>query len=195
MQATIFGSSCNERAAMMRRKAADDIESAPFKFWSEKDFDKEWGFDILRAQEEEESNKKPIRIVKVYFENWEEEAKRKNDPVTEAKLLAKYGGLSWLDPDSGKMFSSDDKKMQWSRKRGKEGGWCVVGYREDWVKEDPDNKETKEPWGIFDGCPLHECLMEKYKNSPEVGIQVVESADAYDELFPDDDDASDDNDE
>jgi hypothetical protein len=42
---------------MMRRKAADDIESTPFKFWNEDDFDKEWGFDILREAEEEESNK------------------------------------------------------------------------------------------------------------------------------------------
>jgi hypothetical protein len=174
---------------MMRRKAADDIETTPFRFWCEDDFDKEWGFDILRKAEDEETNKKPRRIIKMYYEEWEEEAKRKNDPVTEAKLVAKYGGLSWLDPDCEKMFKSNDKKMQWSRKRGPEGGWCVLAYREDWDETDPDNEETKEPWGIFKDCPLHECLLAMYKDNPEFGIQIVESSEAYDKLFPDDHDA------
>jgi hypothetical protein len=67
MQAAIFGPSCGGRAAMMRRKAADDIESTLFKFWNKDDSDKEWSFDTHREAEEEESNKKTTRTLKLFF--------------------------------------------------------------------------------------------------------------------------------
>ena len=35
-----------------------------------------------------------------WVEDWEEEARKKNDCVNEAQLLAKYKGLVFHDPDS-----------------------------------------------------------------------------------------------
>ena len=34
------------------------------------------------------------------MEDWEEESRKKNDCVAEAKLLAKYRGLVFRDPDT-----------------------------------------------------------------------------------------------
>ena len=44
--------------------------------------------------------------------DWEEKARRKNDCVSEAKLLAKYESLIFRDPDTGKMLSIWDKHME-----------------------------------------------------------------------------------
>ena len=56
---------------------------------------------------------------------WEEEARKKNDCVEEARLLTKYKGLVFNDPDSGSTFSVWDRNMEFRRGRG--NGWFVVG--------------------------------------------------------------------
>ncbi len=40
------------------------------------------------------------RILRAYVEDWEEDKRMNNICVTEARFLAKYGGLFFLDPDS-----------------------------------------------------------------------------------------------
>ena len=40
------------------------------------------------------------RVFRAWVEDWEEEARKRNDAVCEAKLLAKYKGLVFHDPDS-----------------------------------------------------------------------------------------------
>ena len=44
------------------------------------------------------------RIFRAWLEDWETAAREKQDPVNEARLLKKYGGLVWLDPDLKKTF-------------------------------------------------------------------------------------------
>ena len=44
------------------------------------------------------------RIFRAWVEDWEEEARKKNDPVAEAMLLQKYEGLVFHDPDSENDF-------------------------------------------------------------------------------------------
>ena len=44
-------------------------------------------------------------IFRAWVEDWEEEARKKNDCVEEACLLTKYKGLVFNDPDSGSTFS------------------------------------------------------------------------------------------
>ena len=39
------------------------------------------------------------RIFRAWVKDWEEEARKKNDCVEEARLLTKYKGLVFNDPD------------------------------------------------------------------------------------------------
>ena len=58
------------------------------------------------------------RIFRAWVEDWEEEARKKNDCVEEARLLTKYKGLVFNDPDSGSTFSVWDRNMEFRRGRG-----------------------------------------------------------------------------
>ena len=51
-------------------------------------------------------------IFRAWVEDWEEEARKKNDCVEEAPLLTKYKGLVFNDPDSGSTFSVWDRNME-----------------------------------------------------------------------------------
>ena len=48
----------------------------------------------------------------------------KNDCVAEARLLAKYKGLVFRDPDTDKIFSVYEKNMEF--RRGRNNGWFVL---------------------------------------------------------------------
>ncbi len=59
-----------------------------------------------------------------WVEDWEEEARKKNDCVAKAQLLAKYKGLVFPDPDSGKSFLMWEQNMEF--RRGGGNGWFLV---------------------------------------------------------------------
>jgi hypothetical protein len=65
------------------------------------------------------------RIFSSWVEEWEEEARKKNDCVSEALLLQKYKGLVFCDPDSGNDFSIWQQNMEFCRGRG--NGWFLLG--------------------------------------------------------------------
>ena len=77
--------------------------------------------------------KEPVaqRIFRAYVEDWEEDERMNNNCVTEARFLAKYGGLVFLDPDreSEKMFTVYNKNMEFHRGRG--NGWHVLAASSD----------------------------------------------------------------
>jgi hypothetical protein len=54
---------------------------------------------------------------------------KENDCVAEAQLLAKYKGLVFHDPNSGKSFSIREQNMEFFRGRG--NGWFLVGVCDD----------------------------------------------------------------
>ncbi len=65
------------------------------------------------------------RIFCLWVEDWEEEARKKNDCVSEALLLQKYTGLVFHDPDSGNDFCI--WQQTWSSIGGEEmdgSCWC-----------------------------------------------------------------------
>jgi hypothetical protein len=95
-QATMYGSHCISLANMARVYKSSNDTSKPYKFWMEEDMDKE--FDIF--DEEKLSEPKKVRIFTSWEEDWEQEAVKKRDPVNEAKLLQKYGGLQWYNFDN-----------------------------------------------------------------------------------------------
>ncbi len=60
-----------------------------------------------------------------WVEEWEENARKKKDCVSEALLLQKYKGLVFHDPDSGNDFSIWQQNMEFCHGRG--NGWFLLG--------------------------------------------------------------------
>jgi hypothetical protein len=171
-QATIFGASCIEQAEIKRNKTLDDSKTSPYKYWRDDDFDKAFGMDMFIADNKEMQEEKPSRIFKAWMEDWEEIAIKKRDPVSEAKLLRKYGGVQWFDPDYKLVFYSDKESLEWTRKTKNGGGYCIIGYDEHYNDEDPNRSDHVEPWVVSDD--LIECIATYYKDNPQHGVQVIE---------------------
>jgi hypothetical protein len=89
------------------------------------------------------------RVFRAWVEDWEEEARKKNDCVCEALLLAKYKGLVFRNPDTQKLYFICNQNMEFQRGRGQ--GWYRIGI---WV-DNPDtaNKEL-EPYTLELACEL-----------------------------------------
>ncbi len=74
-------------------------------------------------------------IFCLWVEEWEEDARKKNDCVSEALLLQKYKGLVFHDPDSGHDFSIWHNNMEFRCGRG--NGWFLLGVcAEDGVEDE-----------------------------------------------------------
>jgi hypothetical protein len=94
---------------------------------------------------------KQVQIQLVFcawVEEWEEVARKKNDCVTEAQLLAKYKGLVFRDPDTNLSFKVWEQNLEFRQGRGG-GGWYVIGQ----CADDPDN-EVLEPFLLEMACEL-----------------------------------------
>jgi hypothetical protein len=172
-QATIFGVSCM-RDAQIEREKLQSNGMEPYKFWDEDDFDRE--FDMLSGNGTSSSTK---RILKCYFEPWEQEHIVKKDNVSKAKFLQKYGGLEFNDIDHPEVhLRICDKEMKFRRRLKTDlGGWTAVTYNL--------NNET-DTWRIEPGCPLHDCLATYYHKHPEKNVKVVlrkEQKDDFDWLI------------
>ena len=152
-QATIFGTSCIELARYQQSQSLKDVSTVPLRIWTDEDF--------ITEPEAVKENKKPKRIFKAYMEDWEHAAIMKRDLVNETKLLKKYGGLSWTDPDHNDVLLYADKKsLNWSRvtyhgKNSinpgtyKDGGFSVRAIGPNYDERDPENeKKNVEPWSI-----------------------------------------------
>jgi len=102
------------------------------------------------------------RIFRAWVEDWEEEARKKNDCVTEAQLLAKYKGLVFRDPDTDLAFKVWEQNLEFRRGRG-DGGWYVIGE----CADDPNNVQT-EAFTLEIACQLIG------ETEQEEGIQVIQ---------------------
>jgi len=156
-QATIYGASCMEDAGFQRQKAREN-ELEPFKFWDDKDFDKQ--FDIFAGVD----NTRPVkvRVLKCYFEDWEKEHVQKKDDVSMAKLLNKYGGLEFDDLDHlQNHYVIDSTDMVYRRN----AGWCVKAFKQ--------GDDDFTPWYIDADEALHECLAVYYTKHTEKNVKIV----------------------
>jgi hypothetical protein len=169
-QATIYGSHCVTVANMNREYKAEDSKKKPFKFWMEEDMDIE--FDMFIEDKKQEA--KQIKVFKAWEEEWEEEATKKRDPVHEAKLLQKYGGLQWFDPDKNKTYFSNDKEVRWFKEPRKPGVYCIISYDEDYEegKTDEQDDDHVEMWHVSED--LRYCIAEYYKKNKDKGIKILE---------------------
>jgi hypothetical protein len=176
-QATIYGSHCISLANMARAYKASDDKSKPYKFWTEEDMDRE--FDLFEEGNLPEPKK--VRIFRSWEEDWEPEAVKKRDPVNEAKLLQKYGGLQWYDFDNKKTFYSNENEIRWFKEPRKAGVYCIIGYDEDYEegKTPEDIDEHVEMWHISED--LRYCIAEHYKKNTSLGVKILDEQQKDDE--------------
>jgi hypothetical protein len=207
-QATIFGTSCIELARYQRTLYLKDASSTPLKVWTDDDFKTKADLETGKLKT------KTKRIFKAYLEDWEQEAMENRDLVNETKLLKKYGGLTWMDPDHNNVILYSDKKaLHWNhvkyhkdknrkkdknhKKRYKDGGYSVRAIGPHYDENDPDNeKKNVEPWSICD--ILIGEIAHYYRQHPNEDVVVVEkeiqnSANGSDDKDGDDNDGDDDN--
>ena len=167
-QATIFGASCMMEASMKReipRTYEYDTSWKPIRLWTEDDYNVVYSLDADDDDDKTTTASKVNRTFKAWLEDWETEAIRKNDPVSEHKLLRKYGGLMWQDPDCKthtKYFLSDSENMKWFRLTKTNGGWALVAYDQfyDRNASKEERESHMEPWAISED--LIGCIEEYY---------------------------------
>jgi hypothetical protein len=182
MQATIFGASCVQLARLKQQEKFLGSGAGPCKFWRMDDFDKiNCGGDVV-------VDNTPIRYFRAWIEEWELEAIKKQDPVNETKLLAKYGGLQWRDPDNGNnKLISDKDKLHWSKPTKKNGGgYGIIAYNEHYREDDPNKKDHLEPWLIT--MDLVECIAEFYNiNRTSENVKVIQQQEDDNDKVDEDD--------
>ena len=164
MQATVFGAACMERSRVI--KAAEESNGVVVESrWTDEDI----GLDLGLENWEVAPGIVPVpirpkRIFKTWLEDWEFEAIHDRDVVAEARLLQKYGGLKWIDPDNpADVFVATDENMEWQGGRGG-AGWCVIGSR----VRDGD----LEPWVL--NTVIDE--MAKFTQDAVLNVEIVNDA-------------------
>ena len=88
-----------------------------------------WGVDINVLK-----TKTFKRVFRAWVEDWETECIKDNDVVSEMRLLEKYKGLAFFDPEDKVTYTIESKNMQWfraSKRKGIDGGWYVVATSDD----------------------------------------------------------------
>jgi hypothetical protein len=165
MQATIFGAACIDK--MRARQAEEEINGVSCR-WTDADMEIEMGLEnwtvipgglpVLPVA--------PKRFFKAWIEDWEWECIRHKDEVAETRLLQKYGGMRWLDPDpdgagAGRgICIADAGNMEFQG--GRNGaGWCLIGTNE----VDGD----MEPWTIDIAIDL----IADYPQPAEMNVEIV----------------------
>ena len=173
-QSTIYGYDSMQKAYLKRSIKKKD---QPFKFWDDDDFTT--ALDIFVEDTKEKAKKVTARFFRAFEEDWEHAAIRKKDPVHEAKLLRKYGGLRFYDPDENVECYLSATDLQWSRPTKVGGGYMVVAYDEDYIEGADDSLEHVQPW--FINGDLREVIEQYYKNKPVEGITIVSEEEEKDD--------------
>jgi hypothetical protein len=168
-QATIFGATCIEQAQIRKSLKTNDSTLIPYRFLMDEDFDDM--FDMLK--QEKEPSKKTARDFLNWEEEWEIEAVRKRDPVNDARLLKKYGGLKLFDVDHNMIHAIDEKSLTWTKLRRDGGGYCCVTYNENYEQSDPKKEENVDHWEINDD--LRYCIDYYYTKYPSVEINIIQN--------------------
>ena len=60
----------------------------------------------------------PTRKFRAWIEDWELPLLKKNDVIAEVRLIEKYKGLVFYDPDNECMYNVYPKNLEWTRGRG-----------------------------------------------------------------------------
>ena len=171
MQATIAGIHAQEnndedRAKKMRAGV----------LWEDEDF-RTIALDpnVLPLDEapDDEIAKRKSRVFRGWIEQWEDGGLGpRGCPIIEQKILNKYGGLKWVDPDSGNTFTAHPDKASFQKKRGAnsyELFGILDGYDDD--TNDEDQSDYWEVW--FRDCAIEE-IAAYYRSHEDEGVLVYD---------------------
>ena len=122
----------------LRAKLKVAKQSADGTLWEDEDFKcckmNEFCQEIVDGLlQEEDQDEGGVRVLRAWQESWE---KRKVDPkgdsIFQARLVWKYGGLCWTDPDDGDTFrTAHPDQIFFQKKKG--NNQCQVFSDEVWV--------------------------------------------------------------
>ena len=140
------------------------------KLWNEKDFEslKLNSFCLELGVETQVEKDKVHRNFRAWEERWEKKTiGPKGDVVQEARLLRKYGGIKWFNPDRNMVFTARTDMMYFEKKRG-DNQYHIFGVADGYdLKVDRD----KQP-GLLDWWPRVEdfygMVTDYYKDSYSV---------------------------
>jgi hypothetical protein len=145
-RSVIYMSAKQQEAKSLRDKMEKIDASGPKAMFGDDDmnFDlqlEQFGVDTnaLRAPATE-------RLFHAWVEDWEVELRYKNDTVAEARLLQKYKGLVFHDPDTNKTYSIFEENMEY--RRGSRNGWFVIAVSSE------EGVEDDEPFTLELACDL-----------------------------------------
>ena len=124
-QATVYGAASIEKS---RAVAAEEerngwlVESR----WTDADILMQVGLECFDGMPGEDVPAPVVarRLFKAWIEDWEWEAIGTRDVVMEARLLQKYGGLSWIDPDENELCVAIEERMEFQG--GRNGAGCLA---------------------------------------------------------------------
>jgi hypothetical protein len=111
-----------------------------------------------------------IRVVKTWVEGWEKKVLGPSgDEIFEARLVHKYGGLKWFDPDENAKFIAHPNKMYFKKKRGN-NQYMILGIKDgfdlDYEENHESNVDLWEPWHL--SYDFFEQVTLYYKDSADV---------------------------
>ncbi len=107
--------------------------------WDDDDF-KMLGLDpcclLLDVATDDEIKWRPTCIFQAWLEDWEEvNTSVHGDVVLEQKILRKYGGLKFVNPDSGKEFTVHQDWASFEKEKGNNCYelFCTLDGFDDWL--------------------------------------------------------------
>ena len=167
--ALVYGVAMQQRAHHKENKL-----STAGKLWTDEDFEG-LKLDILCKELIESANglsKKAVKIFRCWEEGWEKEkVGPKDDNILEARMVRKYGGIKWLDPDNGfRVCEAHPDSMAFEKKRDKNKYNIFATYYGFELGKDLDAQKDKyEFWEKTDD---YDQLADYYKDSKEVKVYL-----------------------
>jgi len=162
-QATVYGAACIEKSRAIQ--AAEERGGFILETrWTDADIAVQMGLESWGGMEVPVPVV-PKRLFRAWIEDWEWDAIRHKDVVSEAKLVQKYTGLRFVDPDLDRRVGELDTYLVESNlefQGGKGGsGWCLIGTR--------DRDGGMEPWEIH----LTIDLIAEYEQPAELNVEII----------------------
>ena len=168
-QAQIFGRYQQQRGDARRVKL-----SSAGKLWEDEDFRTckmdPFCAELIESVEGSAPSENPTRIFRAWRETWEQVAIPPNgDSVLEARLLHKYGGLKWIDPDYSDRLTVHPDKMYFEKKRGN-NAYLILAIKDGFDASKPlaDQSDKYDPWGTELLDAFYECVIDFYKDKNSI---------------------------
>ena len=183
-QALIYGAAMQQRARFRLKKLSD-----AGKLWCDKDFEtlKLDNFCEEIIESARKLKPKEARIFRAWEEEWEtKKVGPEGDDRFESKLVAKYGGLCWLDVDYNyRRVETHPTKMFFEKKRGDNKYIIFATYEGFDLNKDPSDQKDLYDGIVKTQADFYEEVVAYYKDRSDVKCYVkggeCDSDSEYDE--------------